>query len=360
MFLAYLYLENSDKLKYGLMVKHLSTQFLHKQDQYPKTITDANNVLSNHRYDQAYHDAKKNRKSSQNQSSNNSNATAGQPKAEVEIQYAQIEGKCFCCGKAGHKSPDCRLKTTIPREKWYVHRAKELKKVNEEQHQLAQYKANEAARSAASQQNVQNEANQPAERVENPVAASQVVTQAEEQIPNGVMTWMGHQICAAQTRENMKEWILLDSQSSIDLFCNPRMVTDIYYADTLLQLETNGGTLIVEKKVTVPKYGSVWFSEKAMTNVFSLANMTKKHRVKFDSEIENAFIVHTPEKQIRFTHVAENLYVLKMSNAKGSTPISLLMETVNENKSFHTAREIQRAKEARKLMVALAYPTVRD
>ena len=58
-FLAYLYPENANQLKYGLLIKQLSTQFLLQKDQYPKTVTDANNVLSNHRYDQAYHDAKK-------------------------------------------------------------------------------------------------------------------------------------------------------------------------------------------------------------------------------------------------------------------------------------------------------------
>ena len=50
-FLAYLYLENSDQAKYGSILSGLITQQSLKNDQYPKTITEANNVLSNHKFD---------------------------------------------------------------------------------------------------------------------------------------------------------------------------------------------------------------------------------------------------------------------------------------------------------------------
>jgi hypothetical protein len=50
-FLAVLYLKNTDKKKCGSILQGLSTQqFLHN-DQYLKTVIDANNVLSNHKFD---------------------------------------------------------------------------------------------------------------------------------------------------------------------------------------------------------------------------------------------------------------------------------------------------------------------
>ncbi len=45
-FLAYVYLSNADKAKYGSILKGLSTQQSLSNDQYPRTITNANNVLS--------------------------------------------------------------------------------------------------------------------------------------------------------------------------------------------------------------------------------------------------------------------------------------------------------------------------
>eukprot|EP00957_Ditylum_brightwellii_P103965 7921445-Ditylum_brightwellii.AAC.1 len=45
---AYIYLENSDQSKYGMILKGLNKQKSFVNDQYPKTITETNNVLSNH------------------------------------------------------------------------------------------------------------------------------------------------------------------------------------------------------------------------------------------------------------------------------------------------------------------------
>jgi hypothetical protein len=49
--LAYIYLDNSDKAKYGTLINELQTQQSLKNNQYPKTGTEANNVLNNHRFD---------------------------------------------------------------------------------------------------------------------------------------------------------------------------------------------------------------------------------------------------------------------------------------------------------------------
>jgi hypothetical protein len=40
------------------------------------------------------------------------------------MSFAMLEGKCHCCGKAGHKSPTCRLKESIQKENWAINKAK--------------------------------------------------------------------------------------------------------------------------------------------------------------------------------------------------------------------------------------------
>jgi hypothetical protein len=50
-FLAYTYLENSDKTKYGSLMNNLKQQQSLKHDQYPKTIADALNILNSHKFD---------------------------------------------------------------------------------------------------------------------------------------------------------------------------------------------------------------------------------------------------------------------------------------------------------------------
>jgi hypothetical protein len=49
--LAYTYLKNADQAKYGSILSGLSTQQSLGNDQYSKTTTEANNMLSNHMFD---------------------------------------------------------------------------------------------------------------------------------------------------------------------------------------------------------------------------------------------------------------------------------------------------------------------
>jgi hypothetical protein len=49
--MAYLLIRNSDLAKYGTVMNGLVLQFSMQNNQYPKTITAATDVLSNHRFD---------------------------------------------------------------------------------------------------------------------------------------------------------------------------------------------------------------------------------------------------------------------------------------------------------------------
>jgi hypothetical protein len=98
---AFLYLENADQEKYGLLLKGLNSQKSLGHDQYPRMLTEANNVLSNHRFDatkpkvkpQVYYNPKF--KSKQGDKGKEDDA------APV-LSFAQMEEKCYCCGKPGH------------------------------------------------------------------------------------------------------------------------------------------------------------------------------------------------------------------------------------------------------------------
>jgi hypothetical protein len=100
-------------------------------------------------------------------------------------------------------------------------------------------------------------------------------------------------------------------ESLVDLFCNPELVDNIEEGKEVLTLSTNAGNLKTNKTAILPGYGKVWYSDKPMTNVFSLANMEKKYQVTFDSKRESAFTVHTEKQGLKFTKGPENLYYNK-------------------------------------------------
>ena len=86
--------------------------------------------------------------------------------------------------------------------------------------------------------------------------------------------------------------ILLDSHSTMDLFCNPELTSDSIPSAHYLTVQGNGGKLEVHQKEKIPSYETdVWYDSKAITNILSLANMSKQYRVTYDNK-DKAFIIH--------------------------------------------------------------------
>ena len=78
------------------------------------------------------------------------------------------------------------------------------------------------------------------------------------------------------------QWILLDSQSTISVFNNPSMLTNIRPSGHTLRAVTNGGfqesTLIGD----FPNLGPVWFNPKSIANILSLSDVQKVCPISFE------------------------------------------------------------------------------
>jgi hypothetical protein len=75
----------------------------------------------------------------------------------------------------------------------------------------------------------------------------------------------------------------------------------------------------------------VWYDETAIANIFGLSNLKKKHRITFDSEKEDAFIVHMDKGNMKFKCNPEGLYTFEVSD-KYLKKESHLIKTVKENR----------------------------
>ena len=92
---------------------------------------------------------------------------------------------------------------------------------------------------------------------------------------------------------DLRNVLLLDNQSTIDLCCNKKFTSKIIKALYALHMKSNVGGLKITEECKIPGYKyKLWFSEKAITNIICLKNLIKCYRVNYDSEVDTLFVVN--------------------------------------------------------------------
>jgi hypothetical protein len=143
----------------------------------------------------------------------------------------------------------------------------------------------------------------------------------------------------------------------LSLFGNPNMVTNIRESKTTLELATNAGTKTTKQVADAPGFGTVWYDKTAIANIFGLLELKKKHRITFDSEKEDAFIVHMDKGNMKFKCNPKGLFTFEVSN-KYLKKESHLIKTVKENRVGYTQRQFEQAKRALELYHIVGNPTI--
>ena len=78
-------------------------------------------------------------------------------------------------------------------------------------------------------------------------------------------------------------WMLLDSQSTIDIFCNKKLLKRIYKSTSTLTIRCNAGVRQTNLWGYVSGYGWVWYYPDGIANILSLSRVKEQFRVTFDS-----------------------------------------------------------------------------
>jgi hypothetical protein len=158
---------------------------------------------------------------------------------------------------------------------------------------------------------------------------------------------------------DLRESILLDSQSTMDLLCNASSVSKTCKSTTSMRLESNGGTMVVTRKATMPGYNKdVWFSTRAITNIIALSNLIQKYRVTYDSD-DNIFVVHRESQGKPHMEFRMHKCGLHYDDPRNKKNLAFI-NTVSENKDGFTKRQIKSAELARTLYKPLRYPSMKD
>ena len=158
--------------------------------------------------------------------------------------------------------------------------------------------------------------------------------------------------------------MLLDSDSTVSIFRNPDLLTNIHEVDEPLYLKTNGGGYQVSNKMgTVENIGEVWYNPESMANILALAQVCRVRRVTLDTADQPAFHVHKADGtgSTVFAEHESGLYLhdasVAATNATSSSIVAYShLQTVAENKKAFTRRQIESADEARKLYRMMGRP----
>jgi hypothetical protein len=154
------------------------------------------------------------------------------------------------------------------------------------------------------------------------------------------------------------DWILLDSQSTISVFKNASMLSNIRRSNHVLRALTNGGHQDSDMIGDFPNLGAVWYNPESIANILSLADVRKVCRVTMDSCTEPAMLVHRLDGTVmKFTEHPSGLYVFKPQNVTNTTVNEYTMlSTVAQQKKMFSRREIQGADAARDLYRKIGRP----
>lgn len=343
-FVVYKFMMNSDQTKYGSIMKGLASQMALKNGQYPDTIAAAIAVLSEHPFDAAYLENRKKKKerdryNDKEPPKKTKDKDDEQVALPLEMTFAQLEGACYCCGKKGHKSPQCKLKDKIAKPDWAINKTSEAA-------------FNQKTQARTNPDGAVTTTTTP------PIQQSMAATTTGTPADKVRFDWMSLHVNLSlqdRTLEGMKEWVLLDTGSTVSVFCNAKFVENIRQASETLEVHTNAGTFKSNQVADLPWHNEivVWYDPKAITNVLSFASLAEHFKIQYNNEVDDVFRVHTQKGILEFKQVSEKLYLFVPSIKVRE---KMMLKTLDENKQFYTPRQIERAKAARALARAIGCP----
>ena len=98
-----------------------------------------------------------------------------------------------------------------------------------------------------------------------------------------------------------KTWMLLDSCSTVNIFSNPDLLTNIHKVEKKMRLHCQSGSSSTNLMGTYPGYPEpVWYPPSGIANVLLLENVSNCYKGEYDGD-EKSLTVYTKEKTDKYT-----------------------------------------------------------
>ena len=134
------------------------------------------------------------------------------------------------------------------------------------------------------------------------------------------------------------DFLLLDSQSTVNLFSNPNLVNNVRQATTPINVHCNKGTM---PTTAVTDFGTneVYLNPDGIANVLSLFALGQKHHITYDSKDRGGvFKVHTSEGLLEFTPTKKGLHALDLKTNPQAAHLLVTFNGAASRRCGHTGR----------------------
>jgi hypothetical protein len=246
-FLACAFLLGADQKRYGKLIEDIENSHVQKNDKYPKTLVEAYNLLVHWKQD-------KNLLGANDTAGSDGVAFANVGNDQRPPQdNSQIQ--CYNCQEMGHYASTCT-------NAW-----------------RAQGSGTQALMSGVEIEDYEDD---------NISFNFANVTSTDRY---GSIHHQGAEVS--------KTWILLDNQSTVDVFCNSDLLKNVCKVNKIINIKCNAGVTRTDMVGDLPGYGEVWYNQNGIANILSLSRVESKYRITYDSDHGKQFVVHKAGGMVR-------------------------------------------------------------